>query len=138
MAVFMLDVDHFKRFNDTNGHAAGDAVLKAFAQVFTDSIRAEDIACRYGGEEFTIILPDSTVKGACDRAESIVSAISQLKVSTGQQSFDGFGISIGVAFFPGDGDTPEQLLQRADAALYEAKHNGRNQVSLFERAFSGK
>jgi len=138
MAVLMLDVDHFKPFNDTHGHAAGDAVLKAFAEVFKSNIRAEDIACRYGGEEFTIILPDSTVKGACDRAESIVSAVGTLKVHVGQHIFDGFGVSIGVAFYPGDGDTYEELLQRADAALYEAKRSGRNQVSLFEKAFSSK
>lgn len=138
MAVLMLDVDHFKTFNDTHGHAAGDEVLKAFAAVFKKNVRAEDIVCRYGGEEFTIILPDTTVKGACDRADSIVSAISDLKIQFGQHSFDGFGVSIGVAFYPGDGDTYDQLLQHADAALYEAKHNGRNQVSLYERAFSAK
>lgn len=138
MAVFMLDVDHFKRFNDTHGHAAGDEVLKAFAQVFKSNIRAEDIACRYGGEEFTIILPDTTVKGACDRADSIVSAVSELKIHFGQQTFENFGVSIGVAFYPGDGDTSGDLLQHADAALYEAKRNGRNQVSLYERAFSTK
>jgi diguanylate cyclase (GGDEF)-like protein len=138
MAVLMLDVDHFKRFNDTHGHAAGDAVLKAFAEVFKSNIRAEDIVCRYGGEEFTIILPDTSVSGACDRAESIVRAVSELKVPMGQLTFDGFGISIGVAFYPGDGNTADVLLQPADAALYEAKRNGRNQVSLFERAFSSR
>lgn len=138
MAVFMLDVDHFKLFNDTHGHAAGDAVLKSFAEVFKNNIRAEDIACRYGGEEFTIILPDTNVRGACDRADSIVSAISELKVQVGQHTFDGFGVSIGVAFYPGDGDTPEELLQRADSALYDAKRSGRSQVSLFETAFSGR
>lgn len=138
MSVLMLDVDHFKTFNDTHGHGAGDEVLKAFAQVFMNNIRAEDIACRYGGEEFTIILPDTSVKGACDRADSIVSTISDLKVRFGPQTFDGFGVSIGVAFYPGDGDTFEELLQHADSALYDAKHNGRNQVSLYERAFSTK
>ena len=138
MAVLMLDVDHFKTFNDTHGHAAGDEVLKAFAEVFKSNVRAEDIVCRYGGEEFTIILPDTTVKGACDRADSIVSAISDLKIQFGQHTFDGFGVSIGVAFYPGDGDTYDQVLQHADAALYEAKHNGRNQVSLYDRAFSAK
>lgn len=138
MAILMLDVDYFKRFNDSHGHAAGDAVLKSFAAVFQNNIRAEDIACRYGGEEFTIILPDTTVKGACDRADSILSAVAELKVQTGQHTHDGFGISIGIAFYPGDGDTAEQLLQRADAALYDAKHNGRNQVSLYERAFSAR
>ena len=113
-------------------------MLKSFAQVFKNNIRAEDIACRYGGEEFTIILPDTTVKGACDRADSIVSNIADLKVNFGQKIFDGFGVSIGVAFYPGDGDTADQLLQHADSALYEAKHSCRSQVSLFERAFSAE
>ena len=138
MAVFMLDVDHFKRFNDTHGHPAGDAVLKAFADVFKSNIRAEDIACRYGGEEFTVILPDTSVSGACDRAESIVTAVNSLKVHVGPDTFDEFGISIGIAFYPGDGETADDLLKNADAALYEAKRNGRNQVSLFERAFSAR
>jgi diguanylate cyclase (GGDEF)-like protein len=136
MAVLMLDADHFKRFNDTNGHAAGDAVLKAFAEVFRANIRSEDIACRYGGEEFTIILPDTTVKGACDRADSILSAVANLKIASAQQTFDGLSVSIGVAFYPGDGETADDVLQHADAALYDAKHNGRNQVRLYERAFS--
>jgi len=138
MAVLMLDADHFKQFNDLNGHAAGDAVLKAFAEIFQSNIRSEDIACRYGGEEFTVILPDTTVKGACDRAESILTAISSLQITAGHQSFSGFSISVGVAFYPGDGETADQLLQHADAALYDAKHNGRNQVCLYERAFSKK
>ena len=138
MAVLMLDADHFKQFNDLNGHAAGDAVLKAFAEIFQSNIRSEDIACRYGGEEFTIILPDTTVKGACDRAESILSAISNLHITAGHQTFSGFSVSIGIAFYPGDGDTADQLLHHADAALYDAKHNGRNQLCLYERAFSAK
>lgn len=138
MAVLMLDADHFKQFNDLNGHAAGDAALKAFAEVFQSNIRSEDIACRYGGEEFTIILPDTTVKGACDRADSILAAISNLRVTTGHQNFSGFSVSIGIAFFPGDGATADELLQHADSALYDAKHNGRNQSSLYERAFSAK
>jgi diguanylate cyclase (GGDEF)-like protein len=138
MAVLMLDADHFKQFNDLNGHAAGDAALKAFADVFQSNIRSEDIACRYGGEEFTIILPDTTVKGACDRADSILAAISSLRVTTGHQTFSGFSVSIGIAFFPGDGATADELLQHADSALYDAKHNGRNQASLYERAFSAK
>ncbi|HXS76895.1 MAG TPA: diguanylate cyclase [Terracidiphilus sp.] len=136
MAVLMLDADHFKRFNDAHGHAAGDAVLKAFAEVFRANIRSEDIACRYGGEEFTIILPDTTVKGACDRADSILNGISNLKIAPGPQTFDGLTVSIGIAFYPGDGETADEVLQHADAALYDAKRNGRNQVRLYERAFS--
>jgi len=138
MAVLMLDVDHFKRFNDTHGHVAGDAVLKSIAEVFKNCIRAEDIACRYGGEEFTIILPDTTVEGACDRADAILQAIAQLKVTDGGEIFSDLTISIGLAFFPGDGDTSDQLLQRADAALYRAKRLGRNQVALYENAFTEK
>ena len=83
-------------------------------------------------------MPDATVKGACDRADSILNAASNLKISLGHQTFDGLSISIGIAFFPGDGETADQLLQHADAALYEAKHNGRNQIALYERAFSSR
>ena len=136
MAVLMLDVDHFKKFNDTHGHGVGDAVLKAVSEVFKNCIRAEDIACRYGGEEFTIILPDTTVEGACDRADAILQAVSKLKITVGGEIFSDLTISIGLAFYPGDGDTSDQLLQRADAALYRAKRQGRNQVSLYENAFT--
>ena len=136
MAVLMLDVDHFKKFNDTNGHVAGDAALKAIAAIIRDSIRAEDIACRFGGEEFTVILPDTTVEGACDRAEGILRAVSDLRVPVGKEVFSGFTISIGMAIYPGDGDSTELLLQRSDAALYRAKNKGRNQLALFETAFA--
>jgi diguanylate cyclase (GGDEF)-like protein len=138
MAVMMLDLDRFKRFNDTHGHAAGDAALKGIAEIFNSNIRADDIACRYGGEEFTIILPDTTVEGACDRAENIVRAVSQLQIQMGKDTFSNFTISIGLAFFPGDGATSDLLLQSADTALYRAKREGRNRVCLFETAFTQK
>ena len=138
MAVLMLDVDHFKKFNDTHGHAAGDAVLKAVSEVFAKNVRTEDIACRYGGEEFTIILPDTSVEGACDRADSILSAVSLLRVQVGNEIFGDLSVSIGLSFFPGDGDTSDQLLQRADTALYRAKRQGRNRLSLYENAFAEK
>lgn len=138
MAVLMLDVDHFKQFNDTHGHAAGDAVLKSVSEVFVHNIRTEDIACRYGGEEFTIILPDTSVEGACDRAESILAAIASLRVAVGDEVFGDLTISIGLSFFPGDGDSSDQLLQRADTALYRAKRQGRNRLSLYENAFADK
>lgn len=138
MAVLMLDMDHFKKFNDSYGHAAGDAALKALAEIFRTNIRAEDIACRYGGEEFAIILPDTGVDGACDRAESILKGVANVKVTHGSEMLGGFTISIGMAFFPGDGDTADLLLQRADAALYRAKKMGRNRLCLFETAFAEK
>lgn len=136
MAVLMLDMDHFKRFNDTYGHAAGDSALKALADIFRTSIRAEDIACRYGGEEFAIILPDTGVDGAVDRAESILRAVANLKIPHAGETLSDFTISIGMAFFPGDGDTGDVLLQRADAALYRAKRTGRNRLCLYETAFA--
>jgi len=129
LAVIMLDVDHFKRFNDRFGHPAGDAVLKAVANVFQTSIRAEDIACRYGGEEFSIILPDVSPAGAFERAEIIRLAVAALHWSA--ESTPGeITISIGIAMYPKDGTDAEFLLRVADQALYRAKHAGRNKVIL--------
>jgi diguanylate cyclase (GGDEF)-like protein len=130
LAVLMLDVDHFKRFNDTFGHPAGDAVLKELAQIFRASIREEDVACRYGGEEFTILLPDSTVTGACERAESILQAVANLRLTLETQVYTDLTISIGIAFYPNDGATAELLLRRADEALYHSKRNGRNRLTI--------
>jgi diguanylate cyclase (GGDEF)-like protein len=130
LAIFMLDVDHFKRFNDQHGHAAGDAALKAIAEIFQSNIRAEDIACRYGGEEFTIILPDLNGTTAEERAESIRRAVAGLHVRFGREVASNFSISIGVAVYPQDGENADLLLQKADQALYHAKREGRNQVVL--------
>ncbi len=132
LAVLMLDVDHFKQFNDTYGHAAGDAVLKEIAKVFHDNIRAEDIACRYGGEEFTILLPDIAARAACERAERILEAVAKLNVALDAQTCSGLTISIGIALYPKDGETAEQLLRRADEALYLSKRTGRSRFSIGE------
>jgi diguanylate cyclase (GGDEF)-like protein len=132
LAVFMLDLDHFKKFNDTFGHAAGDTVLKAVAEIFRSNIRTEDIACRYGGEEFTIMLPDVTPAIALERAESIRRAVASVHLPLDREVYSEFSISIGVALYPNDGETSELLLRRADMALYRAKRSGRNQVSQFE------
>ena len=129
LAVMMLDVDHFKRFNDRFGHAAGDAVLKSVATVFQTSIRAEDIACRYGGEEFSIILPDISPAGAHERAELIRLAVAALHWGTDSAPGE-VTISIGIAMYPKDGTDAEHLLRIADQALYQAKHAGRNRVIL--------
>jgi len=134
LAIFMLDLDHFKRFNDTFGHAAGDTVLKAVAEIFRSSIRTEDIACRYGGEEFTIMLPDVTPAAAYERADIIRQAIAGLRVPLEKEVYAEFTISIGVAFYPSDGDYADALLRRADAALYRAKRQGRNQIVQYEAA----
>ncbi len=128
LAVLMLDVDHFKEFNDRHGHAAGDAVLKAVAEVCQANTRNEDTACRYGGEEFTIILPEITPEHAYERAEALRHAISQVQVRGAGGSYGDLTVSIGLAMFPDDGTTPEVLLQKADQALYRAKGQGRDQV----------
>ena len=133
LAIFMLDVDHFKRFNDTYGHSAGDTALKAVSEIFSSRIRAEDIACRYGGEEFTIMLPDMNLAGAVERAESIRRSVASLHVPVGKEMVGDFSISIGVAFYPDDGETGDLLLRRADLALYRAKRDGRNQVVLYQQ-----
>jgi diguanylate cyclase (GGDEF)-like protein len=132
LAVFMLDLDHFKRFNDTHGHGAGDAVLQGISEIFRNSIRTEDIACRYGGEEFTIILPDVTTRVAFDRAESIRRAVENLQLPLDNDVHGEFTVSIGIALFPEDGETAELLLRRADQSLYRAKRSGRNKVIQYE------
>ena len=100
LAVLMLDLDHFKRFNDTYGHAAGDTALRGIAEIFRNSVRNEDITCRYGGEEFTIILPDVTIAVACQRAESIRRAVASLRVPLELETLGDFSVSIGGSVLP--------------------------------------
>jgi len=131
VAVFMIDADHFKIFNDTFGHEAGDCVLRNLAEVFRASIRAEDIACRYGGEEFVIIMSDISNLPAASlwqRAEAIRDAVSRLALRLDNQALGRVTVSIGIATFPKDGAVGDQLLRAADQNLYRAKHAGRNVV----------
>ena len=132
LAVFMLDVDHFKRFNDTFGHEAGDTVLREIAAVFSGAVRTEDIACRYGGEEFVMILPEIPRSTAQDRAESIRRAVSELRLRLDAGSIRKVTISIGVAMYPENGESARALLRVADRHLYTAKRLGRNRVFLGE------
>lgn len=129
LSVLMLDVDHFKRFNDQHGHAAGDALLSKIGQTLSAMTRSEDIACRYGGEEFTIVLPETDAADARRRAEEIRVAIGSTTVQYMRQSLGPNTASIGIATFPEDGDHPERLLAIADAGLYRAKAAGRGQVA---------
>jgi len=131
LSVLMIDVDHFKGFNDIYGHAAGDAVLHNLGQLLLSHTRKSDIACRYGGEEFTVLLPGATLAVAGDRAEQIRQAFADLQVA-----YDGHflqaTVSVGVAAYPMHGSQPTTLLEMADAALYEAKTQGRDRVVLAE------
>lgn len=130
LAIFMLDVDHFKAFNDTFGHEAGDTVLREVAEVLRQSVRSEDIVCRYGGEEFVIIMPETSKEEAFDRAESIRLRIAGIRLRFRGEALREVNISIGVAVYPHTGNTLEEMLRAADRALYAAKHHGRNQTIL--------
>jgi diguanylate cyclase (GGDEF)-like protein len=128
LGVMMIDVDHFKRLNDTSGHDAGDAVLRAFASLLRDDVRGEDVVCRYGGEEFTVVLPEASLEDTRRRAEAVREGVSRLLVHAHGQTIESVTVSIGVAVSPAHGTTGESLLRAADAALYRAKESGRNRV----------
>lgn len=135
LSLFLFDVDHFKHYNDRNGHLAGDQALRSLAEIVRDTIRADDIAARYGGEEFAVVLPDASKPEGLKAAEKLRSAIADFEFPEGAaQPLGRVTISGGVATFPEDGNTVEQLLAAADHALYAAKQAGRNRVQVFESA----
>jgi diguanylate cyclase (GGDEF)-like protein/PAS domain S-box-containing protein len=128
LSVIMLDLDHFKGFNDTYGHEMGDTVLRETAALLVKSVRAEDIVCRYGGEEFVIILPMADFNIAYARAERIREKVHELRLLYQGEPVVSVSISAGVAGLPEHGLVPKDLLQAADAALYRAKAEGRDRV----------
>ena len=128
ISLLVLDIDHFKKYNDMRGHDAGDALLEHFARLLQQRIRKEDIACRYGGEEFVIVMPATPADMAIRRAQDICEATRSMKVHTGKDSFASVTVSIGVSAYPANGETGAELITAADAALYKAKNNGRDQV----------
>jgi diguanylate cyclase (GGDEF)-like protein len=130
IAIMMIDLDHFKLFNDNFGHDAGDHVLKAVSQVLIDSIRQEDIACRYGGEEFCIVCPSANDQQALLIAERIGKGIRSLELSMNQLSLGTVTTSIGVATYPDHAKTMDEVISIADEALYLAKKNGRDRVEI--------
>jgi diguanylate cyclase (GGDEF)-like protein len=128
-AVLMADIDHFKQYNDTYGHLAGDKVLVRVAEILREAIRNVDYAARYGGEEFFVMMPETALEGAAEVADRIRGRLAGQIIAGGRVT-----ISVGVAEFPIHGDTPEALIATADAALYEAKREGRNRVLRARRA----
>lgn len=128
LGVIMLDLDHFKRFNDTFGHAAGDTILRELGNLLQSQLHGEDIACRYGGEEFALIILDAPLAIVIQRAEQLRAAVRQLNVTYREQSLGTVTLSLGVAVYPDHGVTAEELLRAADTALYQAKAAGRNRV----------
>jgi len=128
LSLLMLDVDHFKQFNDSFGHPAGDEVLRQLARVLADTRRANDVVARYGGEEFAVILVDTAKFTAAKVAERVRARVYGHDFSEAAQRAGRLGVSIGVATFPDDGGDAEALVRAADTALYAAKRAGRNRV----------
>ncbi|MEO7726469.1 MAG: GGDEF domain-containing protein [Burkholderiales bacterium] len=130
LAVIMIDIDHFKQFNDTFGHDGGDAVLRTLGNFLKKHVRGSDIACRYGGEEFILILSPSTTEGARQRAEKIREGAGLLKVTNASRDLGTITLSLGVAMFPDHAADAATLIKAADIALYQAKRDGRNRVVM--------
>ncbi len=128
VSVIMADIDFFKKVNDTFGHAAGDEVLRELGTFFTRFLRPYDVACRYGGEEFTLILPGSTLENAVRHAERLRQAARELAPVFEGRPLGSLTLSLGVAAWPEDGETVEDVIAASDAALYRAKAGGRNRV----------
>jgi len=133
LTISMLDIDHFKKINDTYGHTVGDEVLRSLASELRNHIRYPDTIGRYGGEEFLIVLPHSTLKAATEQAERLCKYVRSLRIKSVDQEI-AVTVSIGIAQYQIHNEDWETLLNRADAALYKAKHNGRDQwVAAEER-----
>lgn len=128
LALIMIDVDQFKQFNDTFGHEAGDLVLREIGLLLKAYVRGGDIACRYGGEEFTVLMPETTLATARQRAEGLRGEVRRLQLQQSGQMLGAITISLGVALYPEHGNSLEMLLRAADVALYEAKGAGRDKI----------
>jgi diguanylate cyclase (GGDEF)-like protein/PAS domain S-box-containing protein len=130
LGVIMLDVDNLKRFNDTYGHAAGDAILRELGKMLLGHVRGEDIPSRYGGDEFIIVLPDASREVTRERAELLRQNAHHFNIQFEGQTLEPVTLSLGVAVFPEDGSTRAAVLKAVDDALYRAKREGRDRVVL--------
>jgi diguanylate cyclase (GGDEF)-like protein/PAS domain S-box-containing protein len=130
VAVLFLDLDHFKKFNDAFGHAAGDMVLQSLADLFRTFFRSTDICCRYGGEEFAIVLPESSSEDATIRADALRSEVKSLRLKYKKQTLGPLSLSAGVAAFPVHASSSDELLKVADQCLYQSKARGRDMVTV--------
>jgi diguanylate cyclase (GGDEF)-like protein len=132
LGIIMLDIDDFKRINDTYGHAVGDEILRAVGQLLLQQVRGEDISCRYGGDEFIIVLPDVSREITRERAELICERAKQFRLNLEGKvlEFEAVTLSLGMAAFPEDGSTSAALLKSVDDALYRAKREGRSRVIM--------
>ncbi len=135
LTMLLFDIDYFKAVNDTYGHQAGDEVLRVFGHLLQEKARTEDIVCRYGGEEFLMVMPKMPLKIARERGAFLLKLFEETTVSFGEMRIR-VTTSIGIAAAPEHSDSAEGLVRCADEALYRAKHNGRNQVATFGDAVS--
>ncbi len=134
LALMMIDVDHFKKVNDTYGHPGGDVVLQALATLLQESVRVTDVACRYGGEEFLLLLPSMSPDMAVVRADQWRMSFAAQVAMSGDMRMQAT-VSVGISNYPQDGDTLAELTRCADLALYRAKHEGRNCVVEYRTVF---
>jgi diguanylate cyclase (GGDEF)-like protein len=128
IGIIMGDLDHFKKFNDVYGHAAGDKIIAEIGKLFKAKFRGSDIACRYGGEEFLIILPETSLEDTFKRANGLREEIKKLEMVFQGQILGMITMSMGIAAYPEKGTRMEDLLRIADTALYKAKQEGRDRV----------
>jgi len=137
IAAVMIDIDHFKRINDNFGHEAGDLVIAELGALFKRSVRGSDVACRYGGEEFALVLPEISIENARRKAETLRQGVKSLALRHRGTPLGPISISLGVAVFPVHAEDAESLFRRADQALYEAKNAGRDRVVVAQSAPPG-
>jgi diguanylate cyclase (GGDEF)-like protein len=133
LALAILDLDHFKRINDNSSHEAGDAVLRGVGEILRKTIRKGDIVCRFGGEEFVLLLPGADLEAAMERMTELLDSVRSMSVAWPGGVLDGISVSIGLAVLPLHVDRGENLMAAADAALYQAKGQGRNRIVVSER-----
>ena len=132
LSLIMLDIDHFKKFNDTHGHAFGDNALKLVSKIIAMSIRESDTVARYGGEEFVVVLPNTHLDFACILADKLRKAVEQCTLTNDNGINEGVTISLGVSNYPLISQSRKDLINSADSALYKSKANGRNKVTKAE------
>jgi diguanylate cyclase (GGDEF)-like protein/PAS domain S-box-containing protein len=136
LCIVMMDIDHFKNVNDTYGHEAGDLVLKSLAETVTKQSRQGDFVCRFGGEEFVLVMPNISIEIARERVGSLHRSISSLYIPFGRFNLN-ITMSMGISWYPKHGETKETLLRAADRALYSAKNAGRNRVAVYRESEKG-
>lgn len=132
LGIIMLDIDNFKHYNDTYGHAAGDTILKEMGKLILEHVRRDDIPSRYGGDEFVIVIPDVSIDVLRERAEQIREEAHEMVIRFRGKKMQNCTISVGATISPKNGDTYETLLQAVDKALYQAKTGGRDRIFVLK------